>query len=44
MFNFLCDRGGASHLTPVLIIPTYKLHSQVDSFAFNDETDVLVGE
>lgn len=27
-----------------MITPTYKLHSQVDSFIFNDENDVLVGE
>ena len=27
----------------VMIIPTHKLHSQVDSFSFNDETDVLIG-
>ena len=26
-----------------MITPTYKLHSQVDSFIFNDENDVLVG-
>mmetsp|Transcript_32401 Transcript_32401/g.30905 ORF Transcript_32401/g.30905 Transcript_32401/m.30905 type:complete len:777 (-) Transcript_32401:82-2412(-) len=34
--------SGSSN-TPSIIIPTYKLHSQVDSFVFNDETDVLVG-
>lgn len=27
-----------------MITPTYKLHSQVDSFIFNDENDVLVGK
>lgn len=29
--------------TPPPPIPTYKLHSHVDSFVFSDETDVLVG-
>ena len=37
---FIIFRGNNAN---VMIIPTHKLHSQVDSFSFNDETDVLIG-
>ena len=33
----------AASATSVLALPTYKLLAHVDSFVFNDETDVLVG-
>ena len=35
--------GGAPAQGGALNIPTYKLHSHVESFIFNDDTNVLVG-
>jgi len=35
--------GAAAGPNAPHVIPTYKLHAQVDSFIFNDDTDVLVG-
>jgi intraflagellar transport protein 80 len=35
--------GGAANQQGILTIPIYRLHTHVESFAFNDETNALVG-